>query len=62
MDADPKLEVRIGEGLVKRGSMEQQDVEAVLKLQRAGDERLFGEIAVDLGYIEVRELMDYLRT
>jgi len=56
-----ETENRIGNALVRRGFMEDSDVEAVLKMQRAGDNRLFGEIAIDLGYLDVRDLMDYLR-
>ncbi len=62
MEANARVEEKIGEALVNRGSMESPEVEAVLKLQRAGDKRLFGEIAIDLGFLDVRELIDYLRT
>lgn len=61
MEANSVIEEKIGEALVKRGVMEEPEVEAVLKLQRAGDKRLFGEIAIDLGFLDVRELIDYLR-
>lgn len=59
---DAKVEEKIGDGLVRRGAMEREEVEAVLKLQSAGDKRLFGEIAVDLGFLDVRELIDFLRS
>lgn len=52
---------KIGEGLLRREVMEENEIEAVLKLQRAGDKRLFGEIAIDVGFLDVRELIDYLR-
>ena len=61
MAVNSETENRIGNALVRRGFMEDSDVEAVLKMQRAGDNRLFGEIAIDLGYLDVRDLMDYLR-
>lgn len=62
MEINAGIEQKIGEALVKRGVLNDQDVDAVLKLQRAGDKRLFGEIAIDLGVLNVRELMDYLRS
>lgn len=62
MAINSNIEEKIGEALVKREAMEEPEVDAVLKLQRAGDKRLFGEIAIDLGYLNVRELIDYLRT
>ncbi|MEW5816205.1 MAG: hypothetical protein AB1798_12520 [Spirochaetota bacterium] len=55
-------EERIGESLVRVGAMSQEQTEEVLKRQKAGDSRLFGEIALDLGFIQVRELIDFLRT
>jgi hypothetical protein len=58
---DRKIEEKIGEALILRGSMHREEVDAVLKLQKAGDRRLFGEISIDLGFLDVRELIDYLR-
>lgn len=55
------IEEKIGEGLIRRGVMKQEQVKEVLDLQSKGDNRLFGEIALDLGFIEVRSLIDYLR-
>lgn len=56
------VEQKIGEALISRDVLTEEDVRAVIKLQRAGDKRLFGEIAIDLGFLDVRELMDYLRS
>lgn len=55
------IEEKIGEGLVRVGSMNHDQVETVLTKQRRGDNRLFGEIAIDLGYVKVNSLIDYLR-
>jgi hypothetical protein len=62
MAVDSSIEEKIGNALIRREAMRQEEVDAVLKLQNAGDDRLFGEIAVDIGFLDVRELIDYLRT
>lgn len=62
MAVDFSIEEKIGNALIRREAMRREEVEAVLKLQNAGDDRLFGEIAVDIGFLDVRELIDYLRT
>jgi len=41
---------RIGDFLVRTGSMQQKQVEAVIAAQKAGDARTFGDIAVALGF------------
>ncbi len=51
---------RIGEGLVRIGAMTEEQREKILDLQDAGDTRLFGEIAVDLGFINDQAIMDYI--
>ncbi len=51
---------RIGDGLVRIGAMTEEQREEVLKIQNSGDDRMFGEIAVDLGYINDQAIMDYL--
>ncbi|MCX7037921.1 MAG: hypothetical protein NT005_02125 [Spirochaetes bacterium] len=54
---------RIGEILVLNGMMKAEQVETVLAAQKAGDKRLFGAIAVSLGFIEdnaLRRWADYL--
>ena len=52
----------IGEGLVKMGVLTSAQVEQILTIQRRDDERLFGEIAVDLGYTEDTTIRDYLES
>lgn len=56
------MEERIGEALVRIGAMKTYQVEDVLRLQKAGDSRLFGEIAIELGYIDDQAIRRYLET
>jgi len=51
---------RIGDNLVKIGAMTQEQVEDVLKRQKDGDSRLFGEIAIELEYIDDNVIAAYL--
>ena len=53
---------RIGEGLIRIGAIKKDQVDNVLKLQNEGDDRLFGEIAVDLGYVNIEAIIDYLES
>jgi len=54
------VEEEIGEGLMRIGAMTKAQVEEVLLRQRAGDDRLFVEIAIDLGLINEEALKSYL--
>jgi hypothetical protein len=54
---------RIGEFLVRIGAMNGDQVEQVLRLQRDGDKRRFGEIAIEMQYIKddsIKRYVDYL--
>jgi hypothetical protein len=51
---------RIGEALVRIGAMTTEQVDQVLKLQQDGDERLFGEIAIEQGFINDQAIKAYL--
>ena len=42
-----KLADNIGDVLIRIGAMKKYQVEDVLRAQRAGDKRLFGEIAIE---------------
>ena len=56
------MENKIGEFLVQIGAMKQFQVEDVLRVQREGDTRMFGEIAIELGYVNdeaIRKYIDY---
>ena len=54
------MENRIGEFLVQIGAIKQYQVDDVLRLQKEGDTRLFGEIAIELGYIDDEAIKKYL--
>ena len=49
---------RIGEFLVGIGAMSASQVTIVINNQQSGDERLFGEIAMELGYLADNEPID----
>jgi hypothetical protein len=51
---------RIGGFLLSIGAMKPWQVEDVLLAQRAGDCRLFGEIAIALGYVDDAALQRYV--
>jgi len=51
---------RIGEFLVRIGVMRPDQVEDVLHVQQGGDNRLFGEIAIEFGYINDEVLKKYV--
>jgi hypothetical protein len=50
----------IGEFLVKIGAMSPAQVQEVLSLQEKGDGRIFGEIALGLGYLKDDALKRYV--
>jgi hypothetical protein len=54
---------RIGDFLVRVGSLTASQLEEVMRLQKAGDRRKFGEIALELGYISddaIKRYADYM--
>jgi len=54
---------RIGEFLVKIGAMTREQVDHVLRLQAKGDKRIFGEIALELRYLNddaIKRYVDHL--
>ncbi len=53
---------KIGEGLIRIGAMTEEQVQDVLKRQREGDNRLFGEIAISLGYVDDEAIRKYLES
>lgn len=42
---------RIGDFLVRTKAMQQSQVDAVIRAQKDGDKRTFGDIAVALGFV-----------
>ena len=51
---------KIGEFLQRIGVMNAQQVQEVLDVQNAGDGRMFGEIAIEFGYINDEVLKKYI--
>ena len=49
---------KIGEYLVQNGVMSSSQVATVINHQKEGDARLFGEIAIELGYLANNEPID----
>ena len=49
---------RIGEYLVHIGALTASQVTVVINHQQAGDARMFGEIAMELGYLADSEPID----
>lgn len=54
---------RIGEFLVRIGVMTMEKVQEVLQAQKAGDTRRFGDITLELGFVQddaIKRYVDYL--
>ena len=51
---------RIGDYLVRTRAMQQSQVDAVIKAQKGGDGRTFGEIAIGLGFVTSAVVDAYL--
>ena len=51
---------RIGEFFLRIGAMQHHQVDEVLRAQEAGDNRLFGEIAIEQGFINDQAIKAYL--
>ena len=51
---------KIGEFLQRIGVMSQQQVQEILDAQKSGDTRMFGEIAIEFGYINDEVLRKYI--
>ena len=57
-----EMSERIGETLVRIGALKPYQVDDILLAQKEGDSRLFGEIAIDFGYINDVVLRKYIET
>lgn len=51
---------RLGEFLVRIGAMTEEQVHIVLEKQKDQPERLFGEIAIDLGFVDDQAVDTFL--
>ena len=56
------IEEKIGEGLIRIKAMTKKQVDEVLAQQKAGNDSLFGVIALELGYVDDEVLVNYLET
>ena len=56
------IDEKIGEGLCRIGAMTEEQAKIVLRKQAEGDTRLFGEIAVELGFVDVDAILNYLKS
>jgi hypothetical protein len=54
------MKEKIGDTLVRIGAMTLEQVDKVLELQKNGDTRLFGEIAIEQGFIDDSAIKAYL--
>lgn len=53
---------KIGEGLVRIGAMTEEQRNEVIDKQNNGDDRMFGELAIELGYINDEIIMKYINS
>jgi hypothetical protein len=53
---------KIGEGLVRIGAMTEEQRNQVIEKQNEGDERMFGEVAIEMGYINDEIIMEYINS
>ena len=53
---------KIGEGLVRIGAMTEEQRNHVIQKQDEGDERMFGEIAIEMGFINDEIIMEYINS
>jgi hypothetical protein len=62
MEKEGKRKSRLGEALVQRGAMTEEQVKQVLLKQReeSGVDKLFGEIAVELHFVDPQTIEDIL--
>ena len=54
------MKEKIGDALIKIGAITPEQVEKVLKKQKSGDSRMFGEIAIEQGFIDDEAIKTYL--
>ena len=53
---------KIGEGLVRIGAMTEEQRNQVIEMQKSGDGRMFGEVAIEMGFIDDQIIMDYINS
>jgi hypothetical protein len=60
MTVEELIKEKIGDGLVRNGSMKRRSVHQVLIYQACGDKRCFGEIAFALRLVGEEEINQYM--
>ncbi len=53
---------KIGEGLVRIGAMNAEQRNQVIEKQKNGDDRMFGEVAIEMGFIDDEIIMKYINS
>jgi hypothetical protein len=51
---------RMGDYMIRKGAMNQSQVDEVMRAKANGDTRHFGEIAVSLGFIKEADVQGFL--
>jgi hypothetical protein len=57
------MAMKMGDFLVSIGSLSEQQVGEIIRMQKEGDTRKFGDIAVSLGFIDdssIKKFNDYV--
>ena len=62
MSDDVQSNERIGEFLVRIGALSQEQSRKVLKRQQQNPDKLFGEIAIEMGFINDDAINAYLKS
>lgn len=55
------IQQKIGDILVKKGFITEEQKEEVLLAQKNGSKKMFGEIAMNLGFIEFEDIIRALK-
>ncbi len=61
MQKDIRSDIKIGEFLVKIGALSEEQVKIVLAEQQHDPDKLFGVIALELGYIDYAAITRYVK-
>jgi hypothetical protein len=64
MTMENQVKEKIGEGLIRIGAMTTEQVKKVLQVQRDkyGHDRLFGDIATELQFVDQETIEEYLNS
>ncbi len=64
MNMEDQVKERIGEGLIRIGAMTTEQVKKVLQVQRGkyNHDKLFGDIATELQFVDQETIEEYLNS